>query len=95
MPTIQATVYIEAPIKRVFELLADLRAYNQWLASSDTFNRLDHISDPVPKLGTVYSDIGTSSRMIGKITLFAPPYQLTFQQSSAANFNSCRVFNTW
>jgi carbon monoxide dehydrogenase subunit G len=85
MPTIQATVYIEAPPMQVFELLSDLRAYNQWLPSSQSFNRLDHISDIKPRLGTVYSDIGINNRMIGKITIFSPPYQLAFQQSSAIN----------
>jgi uncharacterized protein YndB with AHSA1/START domain len=85
MPTIQATVYIEAQPMQVFELLADLRSYNQWLPSSESFNRLDHISDIKPKLGTVYSDIGASSRMLGKITIFSPPYQLAFQQSSVIN----------
>lgn len=85
MPTIQATVYIEAQPMQVFELLSDLRGYNQWLPASQSFNRLDHISDIKPKLGTVYSDIGANSRMIGKITIFSPPYQLAFQQSSAIN----------
>jgi hypothetical protein len=83
MPTIQATVYIEAKPQQVFDLLADLRAYNKWLASSDTFNRLDHITDAVPQLGTTYNDIGANSRMIGKIVQFNPPFQLAFQQSSA------------
>lgn len=85
MPSIQSTVYIEAPISSVFELFADLRGYNKWLASSETFNRLDHISEQKPQLGMVYSDIGTSGRMIGRISIFVPPYQLAFQQSSAIN----------
>jgi uncharacterized protein YndB with AHSA1/START domain len=85
MPTINATVYIEASPQTVFDLLANLRGYNKWLASSQTFNRLDHIVDAAPQLGTVYSDIGTNSRMIGKIIQFNPPHQLAFQQSSAIN----------
>jgi uncharacterized protein YndB with AHSA1/START domain len=85
MPTINATVYIEASPQTVFDLLANLRGYNKWLASSKTFNRLDHVADDAPQLGTVYSDIGTNSRMIGKIIQFNPPHQLAFQQSSAIN----------
>jgi uncharacterized protein YndB with AHSA1/START domain len=85
MPTIQATVYIEVPPQKVFELLADLRGYNKWLASSQTFNRLDHVTDAAPQLGTSYTDINGNSRIIGKIIQFNPPHQLAFQQSSAIN----------
>jgi uncharacterized protein YndB with AHSA1/START domain len=81
MKPIQTTVSINAPIHKVFDCLAALDRYD-WLATSDTYQRTEILTELPIRQGTRYRDAGTQINMTGELSTFNPPHQLIFAQSS-------------
>jgi uncharacterized protein YndB with AHSA1/START domain len=82
MTHLQFTTFINRPPDVIFNLIADLAHYGQWLSPSALYNELQQISDTPIKLGTTYIDQGKSSTLQGVITEFQPPTNLTFTQGT-------------
>lgn len=77
-------VYIEEKIMRpkdqVFQYLADLNGYNNWLAKKGVFRGTKQISTGIPKKGTEFFDYTILGRFKGEITEFEPPVKIAFRQ---------------
>ncbi len=78
----QFTTTINAPVEKVFDLIADLARYEQWLSSSNLYGSMTKLSDNPAKLGTTYVDKGKTSVMQGMVTEYEAPRHITFQQST-------------
>lgn len=68
--------------EQVFDLIANIDAYDKWLPGSKTFLGIRHISDHPIKQGTIYTDGQGLLRMNGKILTYHPPEQVVFHQVS-------------
>ena len=76
MPNLHFTTSIDAPPQAVFDRLADLAHYDDWLPSSNLFKTSMEISDSPARHGTKYVDNG----LHGEVTVCQPPQNLTFHQ---------------
>lgn len=75
---------INRPIEAVFNLLADLPHYDQWLPPSNLYASMTQYSRLPIERGTTYVDQGKLSRMTGRITEFDPPRRLHFRQTTVS-----------
>jgi uncharacterized protein YndB with AHSA1/START domain len=71
---------LKASAERVFGLLADLRDYDRWLPSSSAFKGTHRISVGPIGVGTTYVEPGPFGVRHGRVTEFAPPARLSFEQ---------------
>jgi uncharacterized protein YndB with AHSA1/START domain len=76
----QVETTIQRPADAIFQLIADLPNYAQWLPGSGTFGQITMLSDPPFGLGARYRDVGPSTRMEGSIVEYDPPHRLAFEQ---------------
>jgi uncharacterized protein YndB with AHSA1/START domain len=71
---------IRASAERVFSLLAELRDIERWLPRSSAFHGTAKISDGPIGVGTTYVEPGPLGVRHGRVTEFAPPSRLSFEQ---------------
>ena len=76
MPTLHFATTISAPPEVVFDRLADLAHYDQWLTPSNLYKTALEITDSPVRQGTTYVDNG----LHGEVTVCQPPQSLTFHQ---------------
>ncbi len=81
MPKLNFRTEINSPMGRVFQLITDLKRYNQWLPASRLYTAVSDVSQEPVRLGTTYVDNG-SVAMMGEVTAFHPPAHITFSQTS-------------
>ena len=84
MPELHFETTINRPPEAVFNLLADLPHYDQWLPPSSLYGNVTQYSRLPIERGTTYVDQGKMSRMEGRITEFDPPKRLHFRQTSVS-----------
>jgi uncharacterized protein YndB with AHSA1/START domain len=82
MTQLHFEITINRPSPVVFELIADFKGYNRWLNSSQLFEGLMEITENPVKLGTRYTDKGTSTVMQGSVTVYEPPTRISFHQET-------------
>jgi len=80
MTTLQFEADIEASPERVFDLLAGLRDYDQWLPRSSAFHGTEDISEGPIGVGTTYVEGGPFGVRYGKVTALSRPTLLAFEQ---------------
>lgn len=69
---------VQAPPERVFEVLADLASYKEWLPPSDVFVGLKPRDDGPLRQGSRYLDITKAGATPGEVTVHDPPHRITF-----------------
>jgi uncharacterized protein YndB with AHSA1/START domain len=84
MPELHFETTINRPPEAVFNLIADLPHYDQWLPPSDLYASMTQYSRLPIERGTTYIDQGKLSRMTGRITEFDPPRRLHFRQTTVS-----------
>lgn len=82
MTQLHFEITINRPPAAVFDLIADFNGYARWLKPSSLYQRLLEISENPVKLGTRYTDKGTSTVMQGRVTVYEPPTRISFQQDT-------------
>lgn len=80
MVELQFEIVIAAERDLVFETLADIAAYPDWLPPSPTFGTIRDVQPTPPQLGTTYTDAVQGPPMRGEIIVFERPYQIGFRQ---------------
>ena len=80
MPDIHVSVDIQRPPEAVFNLLADIAHYSQWLPPSQTYIETTNISDMPIKQGTTYVDRNTTGDMQGDVREYQPYSRIVFHQ---------------
>jgi len=80
MPVLHFMTAINASPQSVFERIADLAHYDQWLPPSGMYKSVMDISENPVRLDSTYVDKGTNSTMHGSVTVFQPPQKITFHQ---------------
>ncbi|MEO8611859.1 MAG: SRPBCC family protein [Chloroflexota bacterium] len=75
---------INRPIEAVFNLIADLPHYDQWLTPSNLYASMTQYSRLPIERGTTYVDGGKYSRMEGRITEFESPKRVHFRQANVS-----------
>jgi uncharacterized protein YndB with AHSA1/START domain len=66
--------------ERVFEVIADLRGQDRWLAHSSAFKGTVDVSHDPVQLGTTYREPASQGVRHGEVTEFEPPARITFHQ---------------
>ena len=79
MPELHFSTDIQRPPDVVFNLIADLANYHQWLPPSKIYAATLDITESPVILGTTYRDNNT---MYGKVIAYQPPTLITFRQST-------------
>lgn len=81
MIRVQVRRVVARPIEVVFNRLAAIDDYGQWLPPSVIFRdtRLVHPDDPV-RTGTEFYDFSNFGRLWGEVTDYAPPRMIAFRQ---------------
>lgn len=75
------SIDVTSPIERVFELLADLPNYSQWLPPSGLYATTEVSETPI-RLGTTYVDRSKQGPLQGRVTEYQPPHVLGFHQEA-------------
>ena len=68
--------------EQVFNLIANIGAYDTWLPKSKTFLGIRHISDTPIQQGTTYTDGNGRLEMSGEVLTHRPSEQIIFHQVS-------------
>lgn len=76
------TIDIASPVERVFELIADLPKYSEWLPASGLYAGATETTDSPIKLGTTYVDHAQQAKLHGIVTEFEPPHVVGFHQET-------------
>ncbi len=84
MPELHFETTINRPAEDVFNLIADLPHYDQWLPPSNLYASMTQYSRLPIERGTTYVDEGKMARMEGRITEFDPPRRLHFRQTTVS-----------
>src|SRR5688572_23836789 len=82
---------IQRPIEGVFNLNADLPHYGEWLPPSNLYGNVTQYTGMPVGRGTQYVDQGKLTRMTGRVTAFAAPNAITFQQSTVSMLGALEV----
>ena len=80
MPDIHVSVDIQRPPEAVFNLLADVAHYSNWLPPSKTYIETTDISDTPVRQGTTYVDKNTTGTMLGHVDAYQPYSRIVFHQ---------------
>ncbi|MBI1258272.1 MAG: hypothetical protein GC204_12435 [Chloroflexi bacterium] len=80
MTDIHVSVDIQRPPEAVFNLLADIAHYRDWLPPSKTYVETTDISDTPLREGTTYVDKNTNGTMIGEVREYQPYSRIVFYQ---------------
>lgn len=76
---------IKAPASKIFDVVVDLKAYDEWLPNSTSFPGITFISDSTAKLGTTYVESTPSGIRHGKVLEFDRPSKVLFHQPMQLN----------
>lgn len=76
----QWSVTIAAPAELVFDTIADLRAYDDWLPRSSAFHGTTILTDGPVTVGTRYVEPGPFGTRHGIVTRCSRPKRLDFEQ---------------
>ena len=71
---------IKAPASKVFDVIVDLQAYDEWLPNSTSFPGITSISETPTKLGTTYIESTPSGIRHGRVIDFSRPSKVLFHQ---------------
>lgn len=82
MTQLHFEITINRPPAAVFELIADFNSYPHWLNPSQLYKGLMEITENPVKLGTRYTDKGTSTVMQGSVIVYEPPTRISFHQET-------------
>jgi uncharacterized protein YndB with AHSA1/START domain len=85
MAAISYTIDINAPAKKVFDVVTDLQSYAEWLPDSASFKGTTEVSESPVKLGTTYIESTPSGIRNGKVLEFEPPSKVVFHQPMKLN----------
>ena len=77
------TADISAPSAVIFDLLADMPNYGEWLPGSQAFGATEEVSPYPVRLGTTYLDWGPAGQRPGSVIEFDRPNRLGFHQTMA------------
>jgi uncharacterized protein YndB with AHSA1/START domain len=72
---------IDRPISDVFERLADLAGYRQWMRRTGLFRKARQTSDGPLAVGTAYLDATRMGTFRGEVTDYAPPTRIAFRET--------------
>jgi uncharacterized protein YndB with AHSA1/START domain len=75
------SIDVTSPIERVFDLLADLPNYPQWLPPSGLYATTEVSETPI-RLGTTYIDRSKQGPLHGRVTAYQRPHVLGFHQEA-------------
>jgi uncharacterized protein YndB with AHSA1/START domain len=85
MAAISVTTDINAPAKKVFDVVTDLQSYSKWLPDSTAFKGTTEVSDTPVKLGTTYVESSPGGVRSGKVLEFERPSKVVFHQPMKLN----------
>jgi hypothetical protein len=71
---------INAPASKIFNIVVDLKAYDEWLPNSTSFPGITFISESPAKLGTTYVESTPIGVRHGEVIEFSPPSKVIFHQ---------------
>ena len=91
MIEIREHVDVGSTADEIFATVADLRAYNRWLASSGSYAGTTEISEGQIALGTTYVETERRGTRHGTVTEFEPPRRITFHQPMTINPRSLGI----
>ncbi len=91
MAELRFETLIERPIEDVFNLIADLPHYSEWLPSSNLYGSVTQYTGMPIGRGTQYVDQGKTTRMNGRVTAFETPKYITFEQSTVSMLGALEV----
>ena len=91
MAELRFETVIQRPIEDVFNLIADLPHYGEWLPPSNLYGNVTQYTGMPVGRGTQYVDQGKLTRMTGRVTAFAAPKHITFQQSTVSMLGALEV----
>ena len=71
---------INAPATKIFDIVVDLRGYDDWLPTSTSFPGITSISSSPTQLGTTYIESTPSGIRHGEVIEFSRPSKVVFHQ---------------
>ena len=74
----ELTRMIPAAIDEVFDRLADIDGYNEWMPTNSILRRTQQTSPGAPAVGTTFLDETTTGPAPGRIEEFDPPRRIVF-----------------
>jgi len=82
MPDLHFSTEINCPAEDVFNLIADLAHYSQWLPPSNTYAETLDISESPVKVGSTYVDKNRLNTTYGDVPECAPYSRIVFHQAT-------------
>ncbi|WP_353989520.1 hypothetical protein ABVF11_07365 [Pediococcus argentinicus] len=79
--TLHFSKTINAPIDELFNRVADMKNYHEWLPNSNAFGGTKDIEPYPVQLGTKYLDYGPSGQRPGEVNFFVPNKKIGFHHS--------------
>lgn len=80
MIKVEVQTRIDRPIEEVFDRLANLASYSEWMPESSLLIESNKTSDGDIGMGTTFSDKVKFGKAVGEITQFQRPKKLAFRQ---------------
>lgn len=71
---------IDRPIEDVFQQLADIDGYREWMSREGLFRDTGKVSEGPTEQGTVFYDQARFGRLCGVVTEFDSPNKIAFRQ---------------
>jgi hypothetical protein len=75
------TARIEGPPEIIFDLIADMPNYGDWLPGSEAFGGTTEVSPYPVRLGTTYLDAGPAGQRPGSVTGYDRPKYIAFHHT--------------
>jgi uncharacterized protein YndB with AHSA1/START domain len=80
MIAFQVDRVINRPIEEVFDRLADINGYGDWMSRDGLFRDSQQVSDGPIEVGTEFYDRSSLGELRGEVTEFEQPRRLGFRQ---------------
>jgi uncharacterized protein YndB with AHSA1/START domain len=77
----ESRTVIQQPVEVVFERLADLPGYREWMHRTGLFRRCTLTSEGPVREGTTYSDATRMGTFAGEVTEFVPHSRIAFRET--------------
>jgi uncharacterized protein YndB with AHSA1/START domain len=77
----ESRIVIRRPVEVVFERLADVPSYDQWMHRTGLFRRCRLTSEGPVRQGTTYRDATRMGTFEGEVTEFVSPSRLAFRET--------------
>lgn len=78
---IELETTINKPVEAVFDRLADIPGYNDWMSKSGLFRESEQTSEGPPGEGTTFTDRVRRGKSVGEISDFRRPDRIAFRQT--------------